>query len=259
MLLAALSQAQKQDTKAFVEGDQKTSINESETQLTLESGTRLTGQLQTALDAGKLKVGDPVILKTTEDIKANHKVMFKQGAHLTGRVTEVQKRSKENKESKIGLVFDKLENASLLMPVNATLTLITQATTSVNSGGDDLFATSTGTTSSGRARARSQGSGGLLGGVTDTVGGVVNTTTQTVGGGVNSANHTVGNTVGAVGGTLKGIQIQQTASAKAEGGSTLSLSGDNLKLTKGTVFHLLLNQESRAEAKSRRREAKPSQ
>jgi hypothetical protein len=248
--------APKQDTNASVEGSQQTSISKNDKQLTLESGTRLAGQLQTALDARKLKEGDPVILKTTQDIKSNGEIIFKKGSRLTGHVTEAQKKSKANKESKIGLVFDKLENASLLMPLNATLTSITQAATSASLGSDELFAANGSASSSGSASARSPGSGGLLGGVTNTVGSVVNSTAQTVDGVVNSTTHTVGNTTGAVGQTLKGLQIAQATNANAAGGSTLSLRGDNLKLEQGTVFHLQLNQASKAEAKPNLKEAK---
>jgi hypothetical protein len=255
-LCALITSAQKQDTKASVEGSQKTSVNTKDKELTVESGTQLVGQLQTPLDSRKLKEGDPVILRTTQDIKSNGEVIFKKGSLLTGQVTEAQKKSKENKESKIGLLFDKLENASLLMPVNATLSSITQAAASANLGGEDLFATSG--SASGGVSGRSQSSGGLLGGVTNTVGGVTNTvggvansTTQAIGGVVNGTTTTVSNTAGAVGQRLKGLQISQAANATTGGSSTLSLAGDNLKLEKGTVFRLLLNQQSKAEAKSK--------
>ena len=95
ILCAVFSQAQKQDRKASVEGNQTTSINKNDKELTLESGTQLAGQLQTALDAGKLKEGDPVILKTTQDIKSNGEILFKKGSMLTGHVTGAQKKSKE--------------------------------------------------------------------------------------------------------------------------------------------------------------------
>jgi hypothetical protein len=85
----------------------------------------------------------------------------------------------------------------------------------------------------------------LLGGVGGTVGGVLNTTTQTAG-------DVVGGTTGAVGGTVNdvtknigGIRISQSTDASIEGGSMLSISGDNLRLEKGTSFNLRLAQSSR--------------
>jgi hypothetical protein len=84
----------------------------------------------------------------------------------------------------------------------------------------------------------------LLGGVTNTVGGVVNTTTQTVGGVTNTVGETVGSTTQTVGNTVRGIQISQSASANAEGSSTLSLTGGNLRLEKGTTLNLRLTQSA---------------
>jgi hypothetical protein len=84
-----------------------------------------------------------------------------------------------------------------------------------------------------------------LGGVGNAVGGVVNTTTGTVGNVAGTTTNAVGNTVGtttnAAGGSLRGLQISQSTNASAQTGSTLSLTGSNLRLDSGTTFNLAIS------------------
>jgi hypothetical protein len=54
----------------------------------------------------------------------------------------------------------------------------------------------------------------------------------------------VGGAANGVGQTVSGLRITQSTSADASGGSTLSLTGGNLKLEKNTTFHLVLNQST---------------
>jgi hypothetical protein len=56
----------------------------------------------------------------------------------------------------------------------------------------------------------------------------------------------VGGAGAAVGGTLGGIRISEATSGTVEGGSTLSLTGNNLRLEKNTTFRLVLNQSASA-------------
>jgi hypothetical protein len=214
--------------------------------INLESDTRVAAQLQSALDVRKARVGDQVILKTTEAIKANGRTIVGKGARLTGRVTEVSRSARADGESSIGLVFDRLESGALETPVNATITSITQAATRVRAGDEGVDAGARARSSStARTSSRSSGNGGLLGGVGGTVGGVLNTTTQTAGDVVGGTTGAVGATVNDVTKSVGGIRITQSTDASIEGGSTLSLSGDNLRLEKGTSFNLRLARSGR--------------
>jgi hypothetical protein len=251
MLTATLSLAQGQN--ASVEGNSKTAADGKALQL--ESGLQLVAQLQNSLDVRKVKEGDRVILKTTKAIQANGEVLIKKGATLIGHVAHAQKKSKEHNQSSLSLVFDRLESGSLSLPINANITAITQSA-SLAQVDDTMFGASQTNGLSGTVSRPSQSSGGLLGGVTNTVGGVVNTTTQTVGGAgqtlggvVNSTSDTAGRATGGVGSSLKGLQILQSTDASVVGSSTLSLTGGNLHLEKGTSFNLLLNKEAKAENK----------
>jgi hypothetical protein len=241
--LAVAGFAQKNSTKAADSAGNQTSASKNGKSINLASGTQVTGELQNSLDVQHAKVGDEVILKTTSAVKQNGQVVIQKGSRLVGHVTEVQQRAKGQAASKVGVLFDTLSQGGNQIPINAVVTSITQAHANSSVGDDistDVSGSSTTTTS---ARSSSSG-GGLLGGVGNTVGGVVNTTTQTVGGVTNTAGQTLGNTTQAVGGTLRGIQISQSGSASANGGSTLSLNDGNLRLDKGTTFNLTLSESA---------------
>jgi len=231
----------------------ETAVAQQGRQVDLASNTALTAQLENSLDAKHAKVGDRVALKTTQAVKQNGETIIPKGARLLGRVTDVQQRTKENSESRIGVIFDRLQKGSLDMPITATIVSITQAQThasAANSSVDTEMMSSSNTRASSGQRG---GNGGLLGGVGNTVGGVVNTTTSTVGNVAGTTTNAVGSTVGTTAntagnltGSLRGLQITQSTSASADGGSTLSLGTGNLHLESGTTFHLLVSSSASA-------------
>ena len=143
LLLAAIfaaagsvGQAQDARTAARAEGQTEAAIRQGE-QLEIASGTRLAAQLQQTLDVRKARVGDEVVLKTTEDVKSNGRTVVKRGAKLFGRVTEVHARGKGEAESRIGLVFDRLESGSLSTPITAMIAAVTQADARARRSADD--------------------------------------------------------------------------------------------------------------------------
>ena len=205
----------------------------------IQSGTQISGQLQSTLDAKDAKVGDQVILKTTNAVKQNGQTVVEKGSRLIGHVTEVQQRAKNSSGSRIGVLFDSLQQGGSSIPISAVITSVfqTQSAAAASMNDDDLMATgSTRTTSS--TSTRSSSGGGLLSGVGNTVGGVVNSTTQTVGTVANTAGQTVDSTTRSVGGTLRGLQISQSTDASAGGGSVLSVSSGDLRLEKGATVNV---------------------
>jgi hypothetical protein len=222
----------------------------------------LAGQLQNSIDVRRAKVGDQVVLKTTQAIKSDGRTVVSKGSRLVGHVTEVAQRSKGNSESRIGILFDRLENGSLQMPIAATITSITSGNANASArannedliGADAMASGSARSTSSARSSSGSS-NGGLLGGAggvvnstASTVGGVVGGTTSAVGSTVDSTTSAVGSSANGVGRSLGGIQISQSSSTSVEGGSVLSLQGGNLRLEKGTNFNLVLTQSASAGA-----------
>jgi hypothetical protein len=214
-------------------------------QLALTSDTRLDVQLQSALDAKSAKVGDQIVFKTAKAVKQNGETVIQKGSMLYGRVTEVQQRTSANAMSKIGLVFDRIENKDLSAPISASVVSITNV--AARTAVDDTMASDVSGSSqtSTRTSTGSTGSGGLLGGVGstvgNTVGGVLNTTTQTVGSVAGTAGNAVGTTTSTVGRTVGGIQISSSTNASTNSSTTLSSPNKNLRLEKGVLFQLNVN------------------
>lgn len=243
--------AQQTKTSGRASAGNETSVSKQDREVNLASNTALAAQLENSLDVRHAKVGDRVVLKTTQAVKQNGEVIVPKGAKLIGRVTEVQERTKANGVSRIGVAFERLQKGALNMPITASIVSITQArsqTRAMDSSVDsETMASATTNTTT-----RSSG-GGLLGGAGNTVGGAVNSTTSTVGNVAGSTTNAVGSTVGAttttagnLTGSLKGLQITQSTSASAEGGSTLSLTTGNLRLESGATFNLLVSSSTNA-------------
>jgi len=251
-----IASAQKADSKASGAVNNQTSADARPSGIKLDSGTNLTGQLQNTIDVRQAKVGDQVTLKTTQAIKSGGRTVVAKGSRLVGHVTDVAQKSKSSGESRIGILFERLEQGSLQTPIAATITSVTSGRASA-SASDDSFGNDTMASGSLRsnssARSSSSSSGGLLGGVggvvnstTSTVGSAVGSTTSAVGSTVDSTTRAVGGTANGVGSSLGGIQISQSSSTSVEGSSVLSLQGGNLRLEKGTNFNLVLTQSTNA-------------
>ena len=259
---AGLAWGQKAETRGSATANNDTSVKKQGRQIDLQSGTQIAAQLENTLDARRAKPGDRVALKTIQAVKQSGHVVVPKGAQLIGHVTDVQQQTKSSAESSIGVVIDRLRTGSTETPITASILSITQARSRAQSSNNDLFESDTMAQSSSSARSNTSASsgqrgGGLLGGVGSTAGGVVNTTTSTVGNVAGTTSNAVGNTVGAttstaasttgnLAGSLKGLQITQSSSASAEGGSTLSLTGRNLRLESGTTFNLAVSSSANA-------------
>jgi hypothetical protein len=224
----------------------------SESNLSIEGGMTVEGQLLNTLDAKKARVGDKVVLKTTKAVKENGQTIIPRGSKLIGQVIEVQKWEKGGGGSKLALFFDRLEGGRLTGAINAQLVSITNISAAAQRSGasEDIFSSST---ASGSASASSRGgllggglpAGGLLGStasaVTSTVGAasnaggnIVRTTTET----------TAGNVVtGAVG----GLQISNSANGSANSGFTINTAGRDVKIEKGASMKLQLMSTTRGQ------------
>lgn len=255
---AAAAYAQKAETRASGEASNQTSaaMNQAGKSINLESGTRLAGELQSSIDVRKAKVGDQVILKTTQAIKSGGRTVVGKGSRLVGHITEVAQKTKGSGESRLGILFDRLEQGSLEMPIAATISSLTSGSARARANHEDFGDTSAGGSANSTSSARSSSTGnnvGVLGGVnstvnstTSTVGGVLGGTTSAVGSTVDATTGAVANTTTGVSQSLGGIQISQSSSTSVGSSSVLSLQGGNLRLEKGTNFNLVLTQSASA-------------
>src|SRR6202035_3103240 len=117
-----------------------TSAQAGRSSAALASGTTMNAALSQPVDAKKNKPGDPVTAKTTEATKSEGRVVIPKGAKLVGHVTECKPRSKEEKESALGIVFDKaiLKNGEEV-PLNVSIRALAAAQTAAGSSlGDEL-------------------------------------------------------------------------------------------------------------------------
>jgi hypothetical protein len=255
LLCGLTAYSQRAETRASGQSNNEISAtaNKAGRNIDLKSGTRLAAELQNTVDVRKARVGDEVVLKTTQAIKSEGRTVVGRGARLIGHVSEVEQKTKANGQSRVGLIFDRLEKGSLQFPIAATITSITSGRTTTRAGDDDQFGSEASSTTSASARssASQSSSGGLLGGVTSTVGGVTNTaggvvnsTTNAVGTTVTSTTNSVGGTTAGVDRSLGRIQISQSSSTSAEGGAVFSLEGQNLRLEKGITLNLMLTQSA---------------
>ena len=259
-------QADKSGASASGNNSGTTSAKAGQSSASLASGTAMNATLSQPVDARKNKPGDPVTAKTTEPTKSDGKVVIPKGSKLVGHVTECKRRGKEEKESALGIVFDRaiLKNGDQI-PLNVTIRALAAAQTAASSsiGGDDLSA---GGGAVGSARASG---GGALGGVRSTAGAAAGAMSNTAanaggiaGGAVNSTVNAAGAARGAVGGLnaagqltsnsqgvfgLEGLNLSAAASNNTQG-SLITSTSKNVHLDSGTQF--LLVSQAQASAQS---------
>ncbi len=89
-------------------------------------GSVLPVQLAKAVDAKKAKIDDPVVATVTQDMKTQKGyILVPKSAKIIGHVTEALARTKEQKESHLGIVFDQVvlknEPVQLRMSIQAVI------------------------------------------------------------------------------------------------------------------------------------------
>jgi hypothetical protein len=230
----------------------------------ISSGTTMNATLSQPVDAKKNKPGDQVTARTTDAVKSEGRVIIPKGSRLIGHVTECKARSKEDKESALGIVFDKaiLKHGEEI-PLNFTIQALAaaQSAASASAGADD-FAAGAGAGAAGGARAAGSGP---LGSVRSTAGAATGTVANTAANVGNAASGAVGSTVnaagaanGAVGGLnaagqlasnsqgvfgLNGLNLSSAVSSSTQG-SLITSTSRNVHLDSGT--QLLLVAQSQA-------------
>jgi hypothetical protein len=70
-------------------------------------GTDVVAELNHSVDAKKVKPGDLVKATVTQDVLLRGKIVIRRGSKLVGHVTQTKPWSKDDQESRLGMVFDK--------------------------------------------------------------------------------------------------------------------------------------------------------
>jgi hypothetical protein len=97
-------------------------------------------QLTRSIDAKKIKPGDPVEAKVTQDLKTGDgQVIVPKDTKIVGRITEAQARSKEQKESQVGIAFDHAvmkTGGDVQLPMSTQAIIAPAGLNSNNNGGN---------------------------------------------------------------------------------------------------------------------------
>lgn len=213
---------------AQASSDTLASANAGQSSLSLSSGTSVNATLSQPVDARKNRPGDQVTARTTEVVKSEGRVVIPRGSKLIGHVTQCKARSKEEKESALGILFDKaiLKNGQQI-PLNVTIQALAaaQSVASASAGADDLAA---GAGAGAMGTARGSG-GGALGGVRSTAGAATGAVANTAANAGGIAGGAVGSTVNAAGatrGSLGGLNAAGQLTSNSQG--VFGLNGVNL-------------------------------
>jgi hypothetical protein len=207
-------------------------------------GSVIPVQLTKSIDVKKMKTGDPVEAKVTQDMKAgNGEIIVPKDTKVVGRVTEVQPRSKEQKESQVGIAFDRAvmkTGGDMNVPMSIQAIIAPSYLSSNNGSGAEATGQQQ---SAGTAGGMSQGSGnarnGAMGGSQPSTPAPSGSATPTQDKTGNAAHEPVtGNTQGVLG--IPNLTLS-TATGTAQG-SVVTSEKDNVKLESGTLMLLRVNQ-----------------
>jgi hypothetical protein len=205
-------------------------------------GSVIPVQLTKTIDAKKAKAGDEVVAKVTMDLKTNSgEVVVPKDTKVTGHVTEAQARSKDQKESQVGIAFDHatLKTGDMALPMSIQA-VIAPPTNNENSGGGDQGAPAGGggaaSSSTGAGRTGAMGGAGQSQPSTPAPNAVPTTGTdaQQQAGARPPIN---GNTQGVVG--ISNLKLE--AGQNATQGSVLTSEKNNVKVESGTMLLLKVN------------------
>jgi hypothetical protein len=195
----------------------------------LSGRTALQVELTNSVDTKKAKPGDPVGAKLTQDVKSGAKIVLHRGAKLVGHITESQARSKENPESRLGIVFDKaLDKSREEFAFRAVVIAMAPP-----AGESSAIAGDPNRVSSGPAMGGQPfGAGNAVGGPSASAAPAVEAATRSASEPLTAASR------GALG--LPGVALRPSAVNGVQG--TVAISSDhNVKLDSGTQMVLLVS------------------
>jgi hypothetical protein len=212
----------------------------SNSEIKIAPGSVIPAQLTKSIDAKKVKTGDQVEAQVTEDLKAgNGEIIVPKNTRVIGRVTEAQARTKEQKESQVGIAFERavMKNKAdlpLPMSIQAVIspTYLSNASSTGSSQPNSIPDPGSGSRSGNNGRAGSAGA--------------PPSSSPTGGNGEEAAAAgSTGKSRLPITGDTKGVlgieNLKLSANADASQGSVLSSEKNNVKLEGGTLLLLRVN------------------
>lgn len=226
-------------------GQSSTNQAQATNSLKIAPGSVIPVQLSKTVDAKKAKTGDEVVATVTQDMKTSSgDVLVPKDTKVIGHVTEAQPRNKEQKQSELGIAFDhavvKGDPMQLPMSIQA---VIAPLPPSNSSAGAPESPSAPSAPAPGAASSNAPMGGSRQGGT----GGTSPSAQQNYpsGGGseppaqANDRPQITGNTQGVIG--MSDVKLE-SPSQNSQQGSVLTSEKNNVKIEKGTVLLLRVNQ-----------------
>jgi len=193
--------------------------------------TPVSGELAGKLDSKSAKVGDPVVLKTTQAARTADGAIIPKGSRLLGHVTAVQAHGHDSQDSALAMQFDRAElKNGQSMAIRSVVESVSPSRAAIEAAqmsDTDMFASGPGAPGgmamSGGAMGGGRSGGGLVGGGRGLVGG----TGSLTGGAAGAAGSATG-----VAGSATGSVAQGTRSTSGVMGAT---AGSGLNAANGSA------------------------
>ena len=228
--------------------------------LDVRAGTKISAELQSAVDARTAKPGDQVVARVTKDVKEHGRTVIHKGDRLLGSISSAEAntaaKAKARTGSALAVTFDRLEQAGTTYSLNTVINSIFSAAAEPEASGSMMQPEpplASGPAGAGGGPSRS--GGGVLGGVGSTTGavagataGVANSTVGGLNGAVSgTTDSTLGGTAGAgLAAPLDSIRITSQAQGQEQSGvgSVLSARHGDVRLESGTRMQFRVAGES---------------
>ena len=201
--------------------------------------------LTKTVDAKKVKTGDEVVAKVTQDMKTSGgEVLVPKDTKVMGHVTEAQPRNKDQKESQVAIAFDRAimkDGTAIQMPMSIQAIIgqqNDQNNSGSGSGGGEAAAPARGA-SAGTTGSPRGGTGGSAPASTPSASSGGADTPGDAQTGKSSRPPITAQTEGVVG--ISDLKLSRAASNAAEG-SVVSSEKNNVKLESGTMMLLRVGQ-----------------
>ncbi len=240
-------QAQPPETQAQSPASARTNANQAQPAGAprIAPGSVIPVELTKTVDAKKAKTGDEVVAKVAQDMKTSTgEVLLPKDTKVIGHVTEAQARSKEQKESQLGIAFDHAvtKSGDVQLPMSIQAVIGAPSNTPGNNAGYDQSAPASG------GGTASGGMGGARGGSSSaspqsqsqpsTSMPTSNPDAKEEANSTGERPPITGNTQGVVG--ISNLKLE--AAQNAAQGSLMSSEKNNVKLESGTFMLLRVQQ-----------------
>jgi hypothetical protein len=203
-------------------------------------GSVIPVQLTKTIDAKKAKTGDEVVAKVTQDLKTNSgEVIVAKDTKVLGHVTEAQAHSKEQKESQVGIAFDRAVEKNgneMQLPMSIQAIIGPENNGPQNNSAEAAPPNSAPTASAGGSSGRPGAMGGSA---------PMPTPTPSAGGG-NTPTDAPPSARAPITAETKGVvgisNLKLEPGGQTNQGSVVSSEKNNVKLESGTMMLLRVNQ-----------------